>query len=173
MYGAALARSFRFDEARTMLEDVIVECREIGEPQQIAAAEAFLAELALLEGDVDAASAAAHKALADCQDEALTPMLMRVRAYRYIRQGDAEAAVRVLNQSLVAARHAGAEHEVAFTLQAFLECGLAGSGTEDELRVERDALFERLEIVAAPQVPSLRIDPGWEPPSAGGSPGSD
>jgi class 3 adenylate cyclase/predicted ATPase len=167
LYGAAQARSHQFEEARAILDEVIVESREIGEPQQIAAAAAFLAELLLLEGDVEGASAAAHKALADCQDEALTPMLLRIRAYRYVQSGDLEAAVRVLEQSLAAARHAGAEHEVAFTLEAFLQCGLTGARDPDDMRGERDALFDRLGIVAVPQVPSLPVEAG------GGSPDLD
>jgi hypothetical protein len=96
-------------------------------------------------------------------------MLLRIRAYRYVQSGDPEAAVRVLEQSLAAARHTGAEHEVAFTLEAFLRCGLAAAGDPDHLKSERDALFERLGIVAVPQVPSLPIDPGGEPP-AGAAP---
>jgi tetratricopeptide (TPR) repeat protein len=171
LYGAAEARSFRFEEARAILEEVIVESREIGEPQQIAAAEAFLSELLLLEGDVEGASEAAHRALADCQDEALTPMLLRIRAYRYIPRGDVDAAVRVLEQSLDAARHAGAEHEVAFTLEALLRSGLARAEDRGVLQAERDALFERLGIVAVPQVPALPVDPGGEPPVSGDPPG--
>jgi hypothetical protein len=57
--------------------------------------------------------------------------------------------------SLLIARARGADHEVALTLDALLALHqVAGEGYDEALEEERDAIFDRLGVVALPNVPA-------------------
>jgi ATP/maltotriose-dependent transcriptional regulator MalT len=82
------------------------------------------------------------------------PLLHRVRGYAHVQLGDLTTARVAMEESLDAARARGAEHEEALTLEALNQLDSALGLPIDAAREEaRAALFDRLGIVATPEVP--------------------
>ena len=80
----------------------------------------------------------------------LTPAVERLRGQIDAASGRLDHAQAALDSSLEAARAAGADHEVAMTLEAMAEASRAAGRADPSLESERAELFDRLGIVAAP-----------------------
>ena len=85
---------------------------------------------------------------------AFVPWVLRNRGYALAQLGDRDRrrAVRSV-RALRFARSQGADHDIAFVLEAFLRSGLSDGRSADEIRSERDELNAQLGIVAVPGVP--------------------
>jgi class 3 adenylate cyclase/tetratricopeptide (TPR) repeat protein len=153
LLGATAARAGRFDEAESIFQEVAALSEEIGDAARIAEVAGLSAESLMLQGKGADAAAAAEGLLATGSAEGATPLLLRVAGYARAQTGEDEAAEALLCRSIEAGREAEAEAEVAFTLEAFLRTGLTDGRPRGELEGERYRLFERLGIVAVPEVP--------------------
>ena len=131
-----------YPEALRLGEEAIAEFRAIGSHAEELEAQARQAETLLLSGDPGTALSTADAAVAQARSlggvSAQLPLLHRVRGAALARGGDAAAARDALADSLEAARHRDAEHEVALTLRAM--AGLARrEGDADAGSIEREA----------------------------------
>ena len=141
-----------FAEALRLIEEAIAGFRAIGSHAEALEARARLAEILQVSGDADAARSVADDAIAQARalggvSEQL-PLLHRVRGAALARSGDSGAAHAALTDSLEAARHRDAEHDVALTLRAMAQLGR-----------DRDAVAaEALEREAVEVLARLRVE---------------
>ena len=155
LLAAAAARAYRFDEAETLFKEVAALAGEMGDAARITEVEALSAESLVLQGKGEDAAATAQALLGAHPSDPTTPLLLRVAGYALAQIGEREGAEALLCRALEAGHDA--EHEVAFTLEAMLRVGVTDGRPRSELKAQRDALFERLGIVAVPDVPSAAI----------------
>ena len=153
LLGAAAARNHRFDEAAEIFQGVREESRRIGDASRVNEVAALSAESLVLQGDGAAAEEIAERFLLKNPTDPSRPLLLRVLGYALLQSGRRQEAAQVLDSSLRAGREAAAEHEVAFTLEAFLRAGLSDGRALEDIRAERETLFERLGIVSVASVP--------------------
>ncbi len=138
----------RFDAARDYF-------RAVGELTEVIVVDALAAEARWLSGDPAAALALADDALARARAlggvAAATPLLQRVRGATLLALGRHAEAERALRSGLDAARERDAGHEVAFTLTALINGGMAADPAEEaDWRTELAGLRSGLDIVAGP-----------------------
>jgi tetratricopeptide (TPR) repeat protein len=156
-HGRLAARAGRFDEARVMLEEAKDEYKRAGEQGEVLLTEAKLAETLMLEGDGHAALGLASSALRRAESlESVylaIPALLRVKGCALAQLGRAEEARAALLESLNSARAKQADYEVGLTLDALVSLGQAAGERVAELKLERDSIFERLGVVATPEIP--------------------
>ncbi len=153
LLAATRTRTGRFNEASAMFDELAALDREVGDMHSSDVA-SLLAESYILQGlpadalpiidDLLEALPATHR---------FSPWLLRNRGYALAQSGERADAEVALRESLASARALGAEHDIAFVLEAFLRCGLSDGRDEDEIRRERDGLIERLHVVGIPEVP--------------------
>ena len=153
LLAATASRSGRFETAAAMFEDVEALGREMGDVRTADMA-GLLAESLVTAGPTQEAMPVNDALLASLPDtHAFVPWLLRNRGYALAQLGDRIAAEVTLGESLSLARSMGANHDIAFVLEAFLRCGLSDGRSADEIRSERDELNAQLGIVAVPGVP--------------------
>jgi tetratricopeptide (TPR) repeat protein len=146
-----------FDGARRRLDHAVAEFRAIGSQADALETEARIAELLVVSGDVPAALDAAEAGIAQARAlggvSAQLPLLHRVRGAALARAGDVQGSRSALADSLDAARHRDAEHDVALTLQT-LAAVLAGDGDPDAdaQAAHADVVLDRLGIVRVPDL---------------------
>ena len=80
---------------------------------------------------------------------------MRVRGFSLLQLGDTEAAREALENALAAARERGSEYEAALCLTGLLR--VQDEATAGELARGRDAILERLGVVAVLAVPGEHV----------------
>ncbi|HUG88046.1 MAG TPA: tetratricopeptide repeat protein [Actinomycetota bacterium] len=151
--GRVAARSGRNEEALELLAEARGIFAEIGEDLMVLEMDARAAECLLLRGDEEAAPRALEalgRARRASEVAPQTPMLLRVLGCAAMWAGHLEEAETHLAESLDAARRRGAEHEVAFTLQARAALAAARGESADAEVAEARALMERLGIVSVP-----------------------
>jgi tetratricopeptide (TPR) repeat protein len=134
----------RFDAAREHFGSV-------GELTEVVVVDALAAECLSLAGDDGAALAAADAALARAVAlggvASLVPLLQRVRGTSLLALGRRPESERALRAGLEAAREREAAHEVAFTLAALIDAGMAaGAAQESAWREEHRRLVSGLGI---------------------------
>jgi len=156
--GRLEVRTGRFEAAMRRFEDARAEFAYVGAHGDTLEADARIAEALLFMDDAAGALAMAdhvrEELRAGVGPGLLTPLVERVRGYALIQKGDLAGAREALEASLRAGRERGAEHEVAFTLQALLRLArVAGWAPGDGWRSESGVLLDRLGIVAVPAVP--------------------
>ncbi len=147
--GRIAARTGRGDEAMRRFEAAREHFHAAGELTEVVVVDALTAECLSITGRHSEALALAGDALAHARAlggvHSATPLLQRVRgaALRQARRlGEAEIALR---DGLAAARSRDARHEIAFTLGALLESGMAaGAGEEAAWREESSTIAGEL-----------------------------
>jgi class 3 adenylate cyclase/tetratricopeptide (TPR) repeat protein len=152
LLGRLHARSGRATEAGELLADALARFEALGVENDAALVGALLAEAALFDGRPEAALERAV-ALFDGlpADALLDPLLHHVKAVALAQMGQSAAARAELDIALEGARAAELPLETVFALDA-LELLDPSPGR----RRERDALLERLDIVALPGPPLAR-----------------
>ena len=156
LMGATAARSRRFEEAATIFELAGPLSREVGDALYIADVAGLSAESLVLQGRSQEARSVTEELLASIPStEPVVPLLFRVLGYALAQSNDPRAAENAFRRSLEAGRDRGADHDVAFTLEALLRCGLTDGRPVRDIGRERDELFERLGIFAVPDMPLL------------------
>ena len=81
------------------------------------------------------------------------PLLGRVRGCALMQLGRADEAREALEQSLSAAREVKMDYEAGLILSALLVLAPAGGALANGLEQERDAIFDRLGVVATSGIP--------------------
>jgi tetratricopeptide (TPR) repeat protein len=165
LLGRVAARSGRFDEAHLLLQEAHQLYTESGESAEALRTQASMAECLVLEGKPDAAIQLVdetRRRVAEVEGVAgVRSMLPRSRGWALLQLGRFAEARAELDESLAVGRQAdpdfglkSADYEVALTLDALVRLGTV---TDDPVLVEfareRDAIAERLGIVALPAVP--------------------
>ncbi len=153
LLGAAAARADRFDEAEGMFEEAEALLKHVGD-EHAADVISLRAESLILQGRPDDALPLIDGLVRTLPgSHAFIPLVLRMRGYALAQRGDPAAAEASVRESLAAARELGAEHEVAFAVDALLRMALTDGRPAEEMRHERDELVDRLGIVATPEVP--------------------
>ncbi len=147
-----------------LLEDARATCEAEGDEFEALMAEVRLVECRVLEGQSAAALALAGDALARVEAmtgvSVLAAALQRLRGWALMQLGELDLARHALDESIrrLSARDANlgiqtTHFERALTLDALVRLdGLAGLPVEP-LTAERDAILERLGVVATSQPP--------------------
>ena len=153
LLAATASRSGRFEDAEEMFEQAEALVREVGD-EHAADVAGLQAEALILQGRPTEALPIIDSLIGSLSTtHPFAPWLLRNRAYALAQSGDLAAAEATFLESLASARSLGAEHDVAFVLEALLRTDLSDGRTVEEMRRERDALVERLGIVIVPDVP--------------------
>jgi len=153
------ARSGRLDEAISLLQTAVEGFREIGAGSFVLEAEARLAECSLLAGNHVEALRQASEALARSLaggSAVLQAMLYRLRGYALLHALDARGAEESFEESLRCAERAGAEYELALTLDARARLTAIRGGSPEEDEERSRAIVERLEVISTPDIPLPR-----------------
>jgi class 3 adenylate cyclase/tetratricopeptide (TPR) repeat protein len=172
LLGIIAARTGRFDEAATLLEEARDLYLSSDEPGEALNAQARLAECLVLQRQPAAALRLAEETLerAAASDDAVVTVciLKRVRGCAFLQLGRDEEGAGALQESLDFARSRrsdfgakSADYEIAITLDVVVRSQSAGERAR-ELVQERDAIFERLDVVAPPEVPLQSVSGGAE-----------
>lgn len=153
--GRAAARAGQLEEAEELLRAAVGGFESIKAAGFVVETHARLAELAVIAGgQPEVALMRAEATLEQAREAgstvALTAMLDRIRGYALLQTGHLPAALEALEASLVAARPAKVDYEIALTLNALAE---AGASNADALAEESGRIFERLGVVSVPRVP--------------------
>ena len=152
--GRVLARAGRRDEASRMLEQAKASFMELGNPAWAAEATARIAEAHVVAGEyreaLEGAGSAATRRSSRVGGASVAggnnraPHRLRTRPARR-----PDEAAPHLERSLELARELGAELEIALTLRAQADTGLAGSKAAGE----SDEILSRLGVVSLPRIP--------------------
>jgi class 3 adenylate cyclase/tetratricopeptide (TPR) repeat protein len=153
LLAATASRGGRFDDAEAMFDDAEALVHRVGDEHSVDV-KGLRAESLILQDRPDEALPIIDGLMGSLPAKhPFAPWLLRNRGYAQAQSDDPAAAEATLRESLKVARELGADHDVAFALEAFLRCGLSDGRTADEMRRERDELSGRLGIVAVPTVP--------------------
>ena len=150
--GKAAARAGRFEESRARLLEAITLLTELGEPQEVADAEAAIAESYLLEGLWRDALDGADRSLDRPDTPArVRPTLHRVRGYALLLAGDVPDAKRAFVTGLSLGESPTTRHERAFLLAGLARVAAAeGASDAERLLAESEQALVALGVVAAP-----------------------
>lgn len=156
--GRAAARGGRLDEASRLLSDALLGFREIGAESFVLETEARVAENLIIGGDHVTAlpllTGALGRAMKMGGMNVLLAMLHRLRGYALLQAADPGPAESSLEGSLRLGRSAGAEYEVALTLQAYAHLArLTGRGSEADYLAESQDILRRLGVVSTAPIP--------------------
>jgi tetratricopeptide (TPR) repeat protein len=148
-----LARAGRGEEARALLTDARATFTELGNPAWAAEATARIAESHVVAGEHREALEAATAALEEARESGAPPvleaMIERQLGYALVQQRRKDEAAPHFERSLELARELGADLEIALTLKASADTGLAGPG---EAR-ESEEILARLGVGSLPRIP--------------------
>ncbi len=151
--GRAAARAGRFQEAHAHFDEALALFEELAAERFISETRARRAECFLFEGRHGEALALAtevREAARKSPVGGLEALLERVIGLAHVQARRPGEAPPHLEESLRLARELKAEFEVALTLRAMAAVGWEGA---DGLRLESDAILERLGVVRVPGVP--------------------
>jgi tetratricopeptide (TPR) repeat protein len=157
--GRLAARAGRLEESAELLARSIELFGAIGADAMLLETEVREMERLVLAGDH-----AGALGLADPLEERARKMaipnvanlVQRIAGYAWAQAGQPEAGWALLDSCLENSRKADAEYEAALTLEAMVRVGrLLGRGDLDVVQIEVDAIFDRLGVVATPEVPGL------------------
>jgi tetratricopeptide (TPR) repeat protein len=164
--GRLAARAGRFDDAVSLLEEAGKLFASENDEVELLTTDARIVELLVLRGDASAALERAGAALA--RGETLdgvsvqVAMLHRLRGWALIQSGDFESARTALGDSLEIVRSGAGnfgiestDYDAALTLDALARLGHLTRDDVGEFARDRDAILERLGVVAIfdPPVP--------------------
>jgi tetratricopeptide (TPR) repeat protein len=152
--GRLLARKGEFDEAQELLAAARDHFAQVGDKGELFASDARMAECLLLATRPDEALALAdstfERAAVTEGCSLLMPLIGRLRGYALMQLGHGDAARDALQESLSAARELKMDYEVGLTLSALVALAETTGSPDDGAKQERDAIFRRLGVVAAP-----------------------
>jgi tetratricopeptide (TPR) repeat protein len=156
--GRAAARMGNLDQADQLLSEALRRQHEIGVESMAAETDTRLAERALYAGDSEAALATATTTLDTTTQlggmTALQACLNRIRGYAHMQAGENTLAQDCLDESLRLARQAGAQFELALTLEAWSHLArLTGRRSAAKYAGGAREIFDRLGVVRTPVVP--------------------
>ncbi len=153
--GRAFARGGRLDEAGGLLDEALRLFREIGAKSFVLETEARIAEKSIFGGQhttaLDLATASLERAEEMSGTAVLQAMLHRLRGYATLLAGDTRAALPCLEKSLCLGRSAGAEYEVALTLEVLAR--LSDQGSKREYAAQASSILRMLDVVSTPRIP--------------------
>jgi class 3 adenylate cyclase/tetratricopeptide (TPR) repeat protein len=181
LLGRYAARVRDFEEARALLEEARDLYASANDQTELLATDACLVELLVLEGARKAALTRATEALGRAESlkgvSVTLAALHRLRGWAYMQAGELNEAQAELAESLRLARARDAnlgirseDYEVALTLDALATLATLAGRPSDELRGQRDAILERLGVVAVPAYPSSSSVRARSAPPARGAP---
>jgi len=128
-------RSGSPEQAIRHLEAARARFRSAGEPTEVVVVDALKAECLVLAGRAAEALTLSDATLRRARSlggvASATPLLQRVRAAALLSLARREEAVGALHEGLAAARSRGAAHEIAFTLKALIDNGLASDPAQE------------------------------------------
>ena len=167
--GRAAARSGDLARAESLLAEAIAKLRRIGANAHLIDAEAREAERLLLVADPAAAITVARRTLARAEQPVQRAFLDRTIGWAHALQGDLDAAIQALDDSLAAAVAAGAPYEEALTRLAIARL-TSPAGAESTGDPVADAILSGLGVVATPlpHYPTALVEPGDSPPHSPG-----
>jgi class 3 adenylate cyclase/tetratricopeptide (TPR) repeat protein len=162
--GRHAARMGRFDEAKAHLEEARTFFAAEGDEVELLNADARLVECLLLEGAADEALALASEALGEAESTpgvtVITASLKRLLGVAHLQKGQLEEARAALEESLRLARLEdenfglrSADYEIGLALGALVRLRELTGEPADDVTAERDAIFERLGVVAVSEPP--------------------
>jgi class 3 adenylate cyclase/tetratricopeptide (TPR) repeat protein len=155
--GRLSAREGRVGAAADELSRSCALFEEIGAEALLLETQARQMELAVVAGDHGAALAMAEDLAERARRVPLVNvsiLVERLQGYALAQAGDPDAGWAHLEVGLASCRKAEAEFEAALTLEAMVRVGRRlGRGDLDVLQVEVGAIFERLGVVATPDLP--------------------
>jgi len=159
--GRAAARGGRWEGASELLNEALRGFHEIGAKSFVLETEARIAENLILRGHHAAALRRATDTLQRAVEMSGTTvvqaMLQRLRGYALLQAGDSDAAQRCLEEGLRLGRSAGAEYEVALTLEALADSArVAGRASSSDHLAEARSILHRLGVVSTPRIPLPR-----------------
>ena len=151
--GRVLARAGRGEEARELLTEARATFTELGNPAWAAEATARIAESHVVAGEHGEALESAAAALEEARESGAPPvleaMIERMLGYALAQGRRKDEAAPHLERSLEVARELGADLEIALTLKAMADTGLA---RPDAAR-ESEEILTRLGVVSVPRIP--------------------
>jgi class 3 adenylate cyclase/tetratricopeptide (TPR) repeat protein len=155
--GRLAARRGHTDEAETLLRDALAGFEEIEARSFVLETNARLAEHAVLTDRGTDALVQAEETMA-ALDEAgggagLVPMVHRLRGYALMQTGDLDGASAAIDEGVRAARETGETYELALSLEAHIRLASLRKTTAPDAEKESAAIFERLGVVARPEIP--------------------
>jgi class 3 adenylate cyclase/tetratricopeptide (TPR) repeat protein len=162
LLGRVAVRAGRHDEGIALLHQALRAFKALRTTDDATWVETLIAEAYAMSGEPQAALNAADLVLAGLSSGArLAALLHRVRGFAFAQLGDLSSAEDSLEASLAEGRAQDEDYEIAMTLDA-LERLVARTGRPELAGrgAERDALLERLHIVAlagAPLTPSRSV----------------
>jgi class 3 adenylate cyclase/predicted ATPase len=153
--GRVASRAGDHDEAMRLFSDARAELADVGAQTLVIETDARTAECLLFQGANREAIELATDALARAERTAAVsvhvPLLQRIRGLALARLGATDEASDALDMSLLIARARGADHEIALTLDALTALHrVTGEDHDEALDEERDAILERLGVIAVP-----------------------
>jgi tetratricopeptide (TPR) repeat protein len=160
--GKSAARAGRFDESLALLADATQRLTELGEPPEVAEADAAVAEAYLLHGDWAEALARADAVLeraAAIGATVLVPTLLRIRGLALMGAARGEEARAAFAEGLLTGSSPGTQHEHAYLLAGQAELALLERDPAAErLAAESGAMLAGLGVVRPP-LPDLPVAP--------------
>ena len=151
--GRVLARAGRGEEARELLAEARVTFTDLGNPAWAAEATSRIAESHVVAGEHREALETANAALDDARQSGAPPVLeaviQRLIGYALVQGRRKEEGALHLERSLELARGLGADLEIALTLKAMADTGLAGADAAGE----SEEILGRLGVISVPRTP--------------------
>jgi class 3 adenylate cyclase/tetratricopeptide (TPR) repeat protein len=162
--GRFLARTGNLAEARPLLEEARELLAAEKDEVELLAADVWLVESLVFEGESTAAIALAEEALERAESTSgvgiLAAMLHRLRGWAFMQLKDLENAGAAFDESLRLARLEGenlgmrsADYEIALTLDALNQLGELVGDPAADLERERNAIVAKLAVLTLPRPP--------------------
>jgi class 3 adenylate cyclase/tetratricopeptide (TPR) repeat protein len=146
--GRVAARLRRFDEAHRLLDDAVTQLEQLGSESLALQARALIAECLVLEGRHAEARELTARLLERAPRESIVSVqLERSLGYALHQARRPEEARPHFDQSVCLGRELELEYEVGLSMRALADTGAP------EYAGLADVIFERLGVIATPQVP--------------------
>lgn len=154
--GRIASRAGRFTEAAELLDDARDRFDKLGDERFVLEMECRIIELCVFMNAFDEARPRIGHAFTRIRKIGGVPALLclvhRLHGYALAQAGDAGAALTEIECSIVVARDANIQYEMALSLEALARL-THDEARADAARQESQAIFDRLGVVATPNVP--------------------
>ena len=153
LLGRLMARAGDGDTAQRLLADALERFRVLRVSPDALWVEALIGEAHVLGRRPLEATADVERLVSVAGRGRLGPLLHRVRGIARAQLGALEHARAALEESVAAARDRGDEFDLFLSLDALQQLAVHEGAVDPTLGRERDAIAERLDIMAPPPVP--------------------